>query len=284
MNAVPDYYPDVSRRLSQVLDDVGVNERTVNVRRRIGLLGESMWTLRDNVLGNNIKYYSFGSQTEGTTTLGLNSDTDVLGCYTDVNMIQDWGDWKQGKLNLLMIHDDAIPPGYCRLQVLRSDIPEAAEDLPDVHREYDDEGRVLMENTFIHHDMPKGAVRHGPASTDEDITVDYVNAFLCGSWPSEADAWKVRYYAKQSHNVHLIRHSVQTGCFLVPTGHSSSQNERLEWRISTSMAERYIMFNMNITQIKCYVLLKMIMKTFIVPDFPDTVSSFHCKTVFFVFS
>ncbi|XP_053404756.1 uncharacterized protein LOC123553798 [Mercenaria mercenaria] len=279
MDSVPDYYPDVSRRLSQVLDDIGVNERTVNVRRRTGLLRESMQTLSHNVLGGDIKCYHFGTQTEGTTTLGLNSDIDLLTCHNKYNVIQDWGDWKQGKLNLLMIQDDTVPPGYCRLQCLRPDIPVAEEELPDEHFEYDIERRVLLKNTFLHQGLPEGHVRHGPAATNENSNFDLVSAFLCKIWPSEAETWMFRYYAKQSHNVHLIRHSVQSGCFLVPTGHSSSQNERLEWRISTSLAERYIMFNMNVTQIRCYVLLKMIMKTFITPDFPDTISSFYCKTV-----
>ncbi|XP_053403277.1 uncharacterized protein LOC128558361 [Mercenaria mercenaria] len=279
MDSVPDYYPDVSRRLSQVLDDIGVNERTVNVRRRTGLLRESFWTLKCNVLGDDSKCYNFGSQTEGTTTVGLKSDTDFLHCYHDCNVIQDWGDWKQGKMNLLMIQDDAVPPGYCRLQLLRPDIPVAREDLPDEYHEYDDERRVLMKNTYLNQGLIEGFVRHGPACTNEDLNVDIVIAFPCKRWPSEAELWMFRYYTNQSNNIHLIRQAVQSGCFLVGTGYSSSQNERLEWRISTSMAERDIMSSMNITQVRCYVLLKMIMKTFITPDFPDTVSSFHCKTV-----
>ncbi|XP_053405030.1 uncharacterized protein LOC123555261 [Mercenaria mercenaria] len=137
-----------------------------------------------------------------------------------------------------------------------------------------------MKNTIIHQELPEGAVRHGPAGTHEAASLDLVHAFPCRRWPSEAESWMFRYYTNQSNNIHLIRQAVQSGCFLVGTGHSSSQNERSEWRISTSMAERYIMFNMNITQIRCYVLLKMIMKTFIAPDFPDTISNFHCKTVF----
>jgi hypothetical protein len=72
-----------------------------------------------------------------------------------------------------------------------------------------------------------------------------------------------------------------TGCFVVGVGSKGSVNEELEWRISTSLAERHLMFTFNITQIRCYVLMKMILKTFITVKCPDSISSFMCKTVMF---
>jgi hypothetical protein len=68
------------------------------------------------------------------------------------------------------------------------------------------------------------------------------------------------------------------GCFVVPVGCRGSE---LEWRISTSLAERYLMLDLNITQIRSYVLMKMIKKTFIDPYFKEVVSSYMCKTVLF---
>lgn len=55
----------------------------------------------------------------------------------------------------------------------------------------------------------------------------------------------------------------------------------LEWRLSTSLAERILMFSLNITQIQCYVLLKMIMKSFVHPVTGESISSFICKTTLF---
>jgi tetratricopeptide (TPR) repeat protein len=55
----------------------------------------------------------------------------------------------------------------------------------------------------------------------------------------------------------------------------------LEWRISTSLAERCLMFDLDMTQIKCYVLMKMILKSFLNPQGEINISSFMCKTILF---
>ncbi|XP_053403338.1 uncharacterized protein LOC128558386 [Mercenaria mercenaria] len=276
MDRLADELRVFSLRLSRVLDDIGVNERTVMIRRRTGLLLESLYTLEHYVIrkfNGDITVFKFGSQTEGTTTLGLNSDTDTLICYSRYNIIQDWWQWEQGKINLLMLRDNAAP-GYCRLQLLRSDIPEAREDLPDYSFEYDDEGRVLMKNTLLHVLQP-GKIRHGPSSSSAELNDDRVIGLPCKSWPTEALPWVTRTIAGQWPGRNLKCFSVNSGCFVVSTGHCLSETERLEWRISTSIAERCLMFNMNITQIRCYVVLKMIMKTFL----NGTVTSYQCKTV-----
>ncbi|XP_045181449.2 uncharacterized protein LOC123540457 [Mercenaria mercenaria] len=77
----------------------------------------------------------------------------------------------------------------------------------------------------------------------------------------------------------MKRYCETTGCFLVPVGSKSGQNQETEWRISTSLADRCLMFDLNITQIRCYVLMKMILKTFINPQCDGVLSSFMCKTV-----
>ncbi|XP_045194229.2 uncharacterized protein LOC123549857 [Mercenaria mercenaria] len=77
----------------------------------------------------------------------------------------------------------------------------------------------------------------------------------------------------------MKRYCENTGCLIVPVSSKSSQYEELEWRISTSLAERCLMFNLNITQMRCYILMKMILKTFITPQCNGALSSFMCKTV-----
>ncbi|XP_053403334.1 uncharacterized protein LOC128546005 [Mercenaria mercenaria] len=275
MDRLADELRDFSLRLSHVLDDIGVNERTVMMRRSTGLLTESLYTQEHFVNKNGRStYFHFGSQTEGTTTLGLKSDTDTLVCDNRCNIIQDWGQWEQGKENLLMLRDN-VAPGYCRLQLLRSDIPVAWEDLPGDHFEYDDEGRVLMKNTTLNSGLLPGLIRHGPSSSDENINADYVPGLPSKNWPTEALPWVTRTTADQWPGRKTKCFAVNSGCFVVPTGHCLSETERLEWRISTSIAERCLMFNMNITQIRCYVVLKMIMKTFL----NGIVTSYQCKTV-----
>ena len=71
------------------------------------------------------------------------------------------------------------------------------------------------------------------------------------------------------------------GCFVVGVGHSSSREQHIEWRLSFSLQERLLMFSLNPTQHKCYVLLKMIKKDIIKAEIGECISSYHCKTCLF---
>jgi hypothetical protein len=94
---MPDYAHNLSLRMSQVLDWIGVNEKIVMKRRRLMLLNESIYTLSQQLVGNDGNMFAFGSQTEGTTTPGLQSDADSLLSINTYNVIQDWSEWEYGK-------------------------------------------------------------------------------------------------------------------------------------------------------------------------------------------
>ncbi|XP_045172467.2 uncharacterized protein LOC123534326 [Mercenaria mercenaria] len=82
----------------------------------------------------------------------------------------------------------------------------------------------------------------------------------------------------------MKRYAKSTKCFAVGVGSRASEIAAFEWRLSTSLAERCLMFNLNITQIKCYNLMKMILKKYINVENLDNesyISSFMCKTVLF---
>ena len=66
--------------------------------------------------------------------------------------------------------------------------------------------------------------------------------------------------------------------FLVPQGHPFSDNKHLQWRISTSLTERFLVFDFTAEQQHVYVLLKIIRKWFIKPVVGDNLSTFHIKT------
>ncbi|KAH3691000.1 hypothetical protein DPMN_191485 [Dreissena polymorpha] len=67
--------------------------------------------------GIHVECFHFGSQSEGTTIPGLQSDIDVLFSNIKANIMRVWGDWKAGMVNLLMLNDDMIPQYL--LQVIR---------------------------------------------------------------------------------------------------------------------------------------------------------------------
>ncbi|XP_045157494.2 uncharacterized protein LOC123523840 [Mercenaria mercenaria] len=284
----PGYMENVSLRLSEVLADIGVDERIVQKRRRTWLLAESMQTISLQQQDFNCSAYFLGSQSEGTTTHGLDSDIDILICPNNLNVIQDWADWEPGVCNYLMIQDETVSSGYCLLQLLRDDAPLPYNDVPVQHHFRDRTGRILLKNTLMTAavaaaDVWERGVMHGPAYAEQGkpgfIDYDSVSAFQCKSWPLQARQWLDQQGVGQWPSDDMKRYCSSTGCFVVGVG--SKENEELELRISTSLAERCLMFNLNITQIRCYILMKMILKTFIKPHFGDSISSFMCKTVLF---
>ncbi|XP_060603404.1 uncharacterized protein LOC132756363 [Ruditapes philippinarum] len=299
MFQAPDYSEEaVSMKLSEVLADIGVDTRMVLKRRRSMLLLQSIFMQCSRLcfIKKHITCpYMMGSQAEGTTTLGLNSDTDNIYCLDMYHVIQDWSDWQPGVINLLMIQDRSVSPGYCRLQLLRHDSPLPmryykckSKNSPCTIYRRDRYGRVLLKNSLICHNvMYRGPherpERHGPAFTLECNLCEHDNviALPCTTWPLQARQWLHQQSVGQWPTDEIKQYCCSSGCLLVGVGRHGSENEDLEWRISTSLAERCLMNNLNITQIRCYVLMKMIIKTFINPLFTDVISSYMCKTVLF---
>ncbi|XP_060561482.1 uncharacterized protein LOC132721231 [Ruditapes philippinarum] len=279
----PDYRENLSLKLSEVLDDICVNERMVMRRRRNYMLQETISNMMHKFTGTNIIEYNLGSQSEGTTTRGLGSDLDILFCMHDYNIIEDWSEWEHDKKNYLMIHDENTTPGYCFLQLLRTDEPLPVTVILDEDHIIDRKGRILLKNTMINILLDGDSQQHGPSialegqhgSTDRDIVI----ALPCKTWPQSASGWLQRQGISRWPTQEMRRYAASTGCFVVPTGSKVSEYPELEWRISTSLPERCLMVNLNITEIRCYVLLKMILKSFLNPQKEINISSFMCKTV-----
>ncbi|XP_060578427.1 uncharacterized protein LOC132735487 isoform X2 [Ruditapes philippinarum] len=275
----------LSLSLTKVLNDIGVNEGGMLKRRRSQLLIESVETIAYRTIGKHMSVFNLGSQSEGATSIGLTSDKDALYCHHNFNIIQDWSEWEYGKDNYFMIQDENTTPGYCFLQLLRPDEPLPMPVISFGDNETVDclGGRMLLKNRVIDRSMVHGSVKHGPsialqgmhAMQDKDIVI----ALPCNSWPQSASGWSERQGLGEWPTHEMRRSAARTGCFVVPTGSKVSLYPELEWRISTSLAERCLMFDLNITQIRCYVLMKMILKSFLNPQGEINVSSFMCKTV-----
>ena len=148
----------------------------------------------------------------------------------------------------------------------------------------EDGGKYFYSSANVFHVLEEaGTVRQGPSKTDERelpnrLTADRVYAYPCRSWPVSLQEWMVR---KRKHgwpSPHLMMMAMSKGCFLVPVGHKLSDNSDLEWRLSPSLAERMLMFSLSETHIKCYVLLKHIVKYIVKPILGPSLTSFHCKT------
>ncbi|XP_060590788.1 uncharacterized protein LOC132745819 [Ruditapes philippinarum] len=187
----------ISLMLSEVLNDIGVNDRMVMKARRNFKLMETMFTVSMKPVGSNSINYFLGSHSEGTTTLGLKSDFDMLTIDNSFNVIKDLSEWELSKINYLMIQDETTTPGYCFLQLTESDKPFLAVTIPNYLNITDRKGRILLKNTIYDDSLHKTyTAQHGPSFFSQGINgyrdSDSVVAFPCKSWPKSASCWLER--------------------------------------------------------------------------------------------
>jgi len=284
---MPAFFHHLSEVLYQVLECVGVNPWVVERRRHTFL----HWEAADDVVahqeGCDTTTFHFGSQSEGTTTPGLQSDTDKLFTHNNTNIMYSWADWQQGRMNLLMVREEDTPPQHYLLQWINSVIPQ-----PLTHTHLpgfvtDSQGRVFLSNIAVVRvwaaKWGDEHIRHGPSNSfSEDW--DFVTAFHCKTLPSEIMSWFTRMQHGYWPSQETLQAAQRCGCFLVPDGYHGSVNQDIEWRITPNLIERLLMFSLNMVPIKCLVVLKMLKKQ----EFVKYIhcenckfTTFYCKTALF---
>ncbi|WAR20058.1 hypothetical protein MAR_001896 [Mya arenaria] len=118
----------------------------VRRRRRTFLMRDADETIISKQDVFNITTFYFGSQSEGTTTPGLNSDIDSLVCFNDVNIMSSWTEWEVGGINFLMVKEETCSPQHYLLQEIRPDSPEPVINSSHMFSVVDRNGRVLYTN------------------------------------------------------------------------------------------------------------------------------------------
>ena len=274
----------MSLRLSEVMDDIGVNEKMIMKMRKSALLGETMSTITLRATRDLLCDYNFGSISEGSTTPGLKSDMDNLVSRDDeFIVIGDLSEWTPNFSNFLMIQDQTTPPGYCLLQKLRADAPQPATDEDGNHFVKDVNGRILHKNTVLNDVRIPGRQIQGPSMASQGgdgcMDCDTVSAFSFKTMPDLAKRGLDQLNECPWQTEEMKAFSRSAKCFVVGTGFKGGENSEFEWRISTSLIERCLMFNLSITQLRCYILMKMIVKTYLIVGKESFISSFMCKTV-----
>ena len=127
---------------------------------------------------------------------------------------------------------------------------------------------------------------HGPAVTCLSTRPyiydhDFVLSYRCMEWPKSAKRWLCRSRLHNWPSSTLIKEMKSKGHFVVPVGHYASPECDKEWRISLSLQERLLIYSLNPTQHKCYVLLKMVKDILLYFVGVESISSYHCKTCLF---
>lgn len=209
-------------------------------------------------------------------------------CLENWKVVQDRSQVSSDEeTTLVEVSDKDTRPGYLKLQLFKYGQPAIANmvNLETGDFKLDVRNRVVLcrkislEKTF-------GSTVHGPASTFLGRTGfldhDFVTGYCCFEWPHIAKKWLTRPRIHNWPSKEVIEEMASAGHFIVPVGHYDSLEYDKEWRISPSLQERLLMHNLNPTQQKCYVLLKMIKKDLISSFVKiDSISSYHCKTCLF---
>jgi len=284
---VPAFFHHLSEVLYQVLECVGVNPWVVERRRHTFLHREAALDVKYHQDGLDTTTFHFGSQSEGTTTPGLQSDTDMLYTGNYINIMFSWADWQQGRTNLLMVREEDTPPQHYLLQRIRQDIPQPVTHYYHPDFVTDSQGLMFYSNMAVVRGWAEmygdRHLRRGPSNSGREDW-DFVEAFHCKTLPSEIMSWFTRMQRGYWPSQETLQAARMCGCFLVPDGHHGSINQQIEWRITPNLIERLLMFSLNIVPIQCLVVLKMLKKQ----EFIKYIhcenckfTTFYCKTVIF---
>ena len=241
--------------------------------------------------------YIFGSVVEGTTTQEMGSDVDTVYIFNNLPVIDDLAKMEAGEA-LLLVQDQETPAGYCKLQLTREGIPLTGNDVVEVDpASFGKYIELLLTFSADKHDRLVCSLklsedvswwfseRHGPALSLDNCNIakarDVVHAFKCDTWPNCASEWLSRKRDFNWPTQDMIEACESFGCICVPVGHPHSDEQNLEWRISLSHQERYLVTRFNSVQLKCYIILKLIKKEKITPLIGESLSSYHMKTSMF---
>ncbi|XP_052217870.1 uncharacterized protein LOC127835461 [Dreissena polymorpha] len=316
---------EMSLLISSVMDDIGVNEEVIVLRRNVHSFREKVISVIYETLmypKSEWTIYSVGSQVEGSTTDGMCSDIDQLQVHNNKNVCLTEADYKENKKNVLVVKDERCSPQCCLLQLLikiRDNAPRPAswknsEDVGAAKEQFRDTeyaeyvtGQMLMSNLIERLNIiEKLKIRtrevsySGPA-INLGLKHDFVYAITCpnipncckvifdrprpGHWPKQETLKKLKELCiflvpngPPSLGNPCLFHRDQRCGLMTVKGQPNSLRGSLLWRYTTNLSEKCLMFDLNIVQMKAYVVTKMIRKECFAPIIGDSLSTFHLKT------
>ncbi|KAH3865675.1 hypothetical protein DPMN_028717 [Dreissena polymorpha] len=230
-------------------------------------------------------YIITGSKGEGLSNF-LESDVDIMYVNNRVFCLED--DVKSsafpGEITVLRSLSRRSYHGHCRLLLERRGTT--------IIRQVDDAfcddgyGRELLSSDLFVNNWSKvknweGIVQHeraGPSiPTTElgNLHRDKVHAlhYYC---PNILSTWAAR--PRHWPPTEVVKYVVSLGAFLTPVGLKGSEYQHVEWRVCFNAGEIELISNLNDTQTKLYVLLKMIKNDVLHPRKKE-VSSYTLKNI-----
>lgn len=190
-------------------------------------------------------------------------------CDEQVAVVESIEEADKERISFLIVADSNTPAGYIKLQLVMEGILVESKHLRCLMSRYVKFDTKLTKTDVLERvfflDFPLHKTTNTPAvtfkkfrDTDTEVNMDIVFSFRCKKWAIMAQEWlfRKRMYGWPSQDT--IQELASLGFFVVKKGHPFSLDIDLEWRISFSLQERKLIFNLTSVQYKCFVLLKMI--------------------------
>ncbi|XP_060577640.1 uncharacterized protein LOC132734803 [Ruditapes philippinarum] len=284
-----------SNLLSEAMDCIGYSEKIIKVRahtcKEIFEVASQSY-LMEAILA--------GSKSEGVVPIH-DSDIDIM-YVSPFCICVDHGRLED---NIIIIETDMndCPSGYTKLRslglcycfgihlMINSDNMDFTTAMPDIMM-YRNSRYFPDNNPYINSYKQVNKTTSGPADLAngwqskilglicDGVSIDCVSAIryystkLLQKW-----AKRNRQFDWPPHDV--IEDVSTTEGYIVPFGNKLSTGQNLEWRICFTTGECKLVASFNATQLKLYVLLKMVVKDILTPAV-DCVSSYMVKNVVFL--
>ncbi|VDI53644.1 Hypothetical predicted protein [Mytilus galloprovincialis] len=236
--------------------------------------------VRDNLnTDTNFTLITSGSFGEGLEMRGSDLDvmyvTKIMEVYEHIKAANN-----SNVLNvsILLMETDDVKPGFTQLLL---ELEQVYSRFPcQLCEEHN--GKHYFSSALFKQNLMRNTDRtviHGPCISDKEGKCDHAMCLRCSKWISQASQWITRsnnswpsYNVKQS----IIKH----GVLFVPIGVKGSPKEDIEWRISFSVGEKFLINTFTHTQLICYALLKiLVIATYI--ECENLLCSYFLKTIMF---
>ncbi|KAH3845584.1 hypothetical protein DPMN_087865 [Dreissena polymorpha] len=316
-----DTIESLSIKLCKVLEDIGVTEELINLNRYVSILRDVLHT--SIYTHTHVVIHTFGSQIEGSITLGMHSDIDTLFYLDTLAAYTDVTDRPPSKTSFLAVKTKMSCPQCYSLEFVMprsgNTLLPANEDVFEISMKKinskckwdvlmsDEEGRALLSNHLqskllfenVHEFNPNDKIeQHGPAHTINDEK-DYVYGIHCskmpddchvlfsrpkpGHWPKQVTTTKAKqcgvFFINPGNIGHTVSYDAERKTVLMNV-HYQNKFASSQWRVSTNMIELLLMWDLDIVQMKAYILTKILRKQLLKPIVGDKLSTFHVKTAF----
>ncbi|XP_045205989.2 uncharacterized protein LOC123558176 [Mercenaria mercenaria] len=264
-------------------------------------------TKRTQLIGQYLEEYFWknksitsGGRAEGTA-LDKNSDSDVMGVIGGILVVENDHDMDENVIYISAVRTGCCP-GYCKLKFQADQYSKfmSGQYTPkEVSTIYEGIKRSIItlsdqyisSELFCKNVIPDGLIPgdnfhdilyelNGPATRNADV--DFVQAFEMRQWPKEAKAWITRCRKnKWPCKALLKRLEENIPCYVVAIGNKSSADKDMEWRLSFVEIERELIWSMNETQFKCFVILKRLTQFFGRYSALKDITTYHMKNIMF---